>query len=449
MARFVMYTGQIVPLRPLSSENSSYTMTFEGPQIKCRTEVTNITLDSTALDSGAKLMLFNVTWSTQGFRTNRSVLQLSSIVPKGFFPGPRLLNKTCDADGNCGGYIYPPLDATLSIILERYTLECDAYTTAYTVDFGYERGIQHIKYTTGSVQQLEHIVDNDFTWNATEHTELPNTTQEYLDWTSRLPLWEYKTNSRALIDSVGLNLDYQWYKKYTRDMSDNPIGTFCLPNGNEISIGGVSYTNDGEIQSRSTIGNVCMYVDSFPDVTMLEDSVLNAKRFGQNESYTFDPRDSINITEASINELLANISISALSLSTWYGNVTVNDTEYRNVYRFSHPLNFFLPYGLCLAATLVFIVFGLKALRLNGVPATDGGFLQILMATTGDTEMNRIAGEASFKDVDNAPKKLLNMEVRLGDLTGQDGHRFPQRAGFGTAEETTVLNRRGQRSDRQ
>lgn len=52
-----------------------------------------------------------------------------------------------------------------------------------------------------------------------------------------------------------------------------------------------------------------------PDVTMLEDSVLNAKRFGQNESYIFDPRNSLNITEASINELLANISISALSLN--------------------------------------------------------------------------------------------------------------------------------------
>jgi hypothetical protein len=179
---------------------------------------------------------------------------------------------------------------------------------------------------------------------------------------------------------------------------------------------------------------------------MLEDSVLNTKRFGQNESYTFDPRTSLNITEASINELLANVSISALSLNTWYGMVSVNDTNYRNVYRFSQPLNFFLPYGLCLATALILVVLGLNALRLNGVPATEGGFLQILLTTTGDTELNKMAAEVSFMDVDKAPKELLDLKVRFGELAGQNASGLTRRVGFGTVGETTVLRRKERRA---
>jgi hypothetical protein len=41
----------------------------------------------------------------------------------------------------------------------------------------------------------------------------------------------------------------------------------------------------------------------------------------------FDPRTTLDITEDSINELLANVTISALSLDTWFANVTVKNTE--------------------------------------------------------------------------------------------------------------------------
>jgi hypothetical protein len=165
-------------------------------------------------------------------------------------------------------------------------------------------------------------------------------------------------------------------------------------------------------------------------------------RFGPNASYSFDPRDSLNITEASINELLANVSISALSLNKWYGNVNVTDRVSRNVYRFSHPLSLLLPYGLCLGFTLLSIVLGLNALRLNGISATDGGFLQIMMTTTGDTEMSRSVQGGSLGGSGNAPKELLELKVRFGKLVDQEGAASTGRYGFGTADETELLLRR-------
>ena len=175
---------------------------------------------------------------------------------------------------------------------------------------------------------------------------------------------------------------------------------------------------------------------------MLQDTTLNIHRFGQNGSYKFDPRQSLNITEASINALLANVTISALSLNTWYGSVNVTNSQYQNVYRFSHPLNLLLPYGLCLGLTLVFIGLGLNALRLNGAAATDGGFLQIMMTTTGDTSMRRAVRSGSTGGKENAPQALLDMKVRFGELINEGEAAGARSYGFGTMEETRALERR-------
>ncbi|KZM22853.1 hypothetical protein ST47_g6006 [Ascochyta rabiei] len=71
-------------------------------------------------------------------------------------------------------------------------------------------------------------------------------------------------------------------------------------------------------------------------------------RFGQNETVFFNPQRSLRIAEASIVALVINFAISALSLNTWCGNVSASDTQSRNVYRFSHPFDMLLLYGLCL-----------------------------------------------------------------------------------------------------
>ncbi|KAH7380549.1 hypothetical protein DE146DRAFT_624828, partial [Phaeosphaeria sp. MPI-PUGE-AT-0046c] len=89
----------------------------------------------------------------------------------------------------------------------------------------------------------------------------------------------------------------------------------------------------------------------------------------------------------------------------------------------------------------IFVGIGINALQLNGVPARDGGFLQNLITTTGDTALNRVAAEASLSAPDAAPKELLSMKVRFAKPNEENGSG----AAFGTVEETTALERKAWR----
>lgn len=180
---------------------------------------------------------------------------------------------------------------------------------------------------------------------------------------------------------------------------------------------------------------------TYPDYTILEHSILNLKRFGQNSSFMFDPREHLTINRASINELVADVTISALSLNTWYSSITTHGSQYKNVCGFVHPVNFSAPYAPCLGLTLVFIVLGLNALRPDGVAATDGGFLQIMMTTRVNTVMSRKAREGSLGGRENVPQALKDLKARFGELVGESEAEGEKRNGFGTVGETVGLKR--------
>jgi hypothetical protein len=150
----------------------------------------------------------------------------------------------------------------------------------------------------------------------------------------------------------------------------------------------------------------------------------------------------VNITEAGLNELLTNITISLMSLDLWTDNITVNATVYRNTYAFSRKINLVLPYSLCLAFGLLIVGLGLSSLWHNGVPASDG-FMQVMMATRGRTEMERLVLEQGLVDVNKASKELKDLKVRYGELVTDDMMEGEKIWGFGTAEET-VSARKGE-----
>lgn len=131
----------------------------------------------------------------------------------------------------------------------------------------------------------------------------------------------------------------------------------------------------------------------------------------------FNPLADLNITSASLNELLANFSISALTQNTFFDNVPVDIEEYRNVYHFADKVGFCVPYALCLAIALVYALIALRALRKNGMPAADGGFLQVMMTTRGDTEMERLVVERGPKSVEDIEGELAGLRVRLEEVT--------------------------------
>jgi hypothetical protein len=147
----------------------------------------------------------------------------------------------------------------------------------------------------------------------------------------------------------------------------------------------------------------------------------------------------LNITETTINEYLAMTAISALSLNVGETRVMVTSTTYRATYTFSNPFNLILPYSLSLFFCAIFVGIGIWSWAHNGASAADGGFLQIMTATTGRTRMEDLA-IAQHIDKDNLPEELLDLEVRYGELLDAHGVGTGV-AGFGTIEETKLLRK--------
>jgi hypothetical protein len=178
----------------------------------------------------------------------------------------------------------------------------------------------------------------------------------------------------------------------------------------------------------------------FTDVFLTDQQRHNDPTF--DTSAVIDPRD-LNISQITINEYLINTTISALTFNLGESPVPVLVTTYQATYQFSNLLIFLLPYSLSLFFGMIFVGIGVWSWMQNGTSAADGGFLQVMTATTGRTQMEDLV-IAQQIDKDNIPKELLDLEVRYGELLDAEGVGTGV-AGFGTVEETKLL-RKGWRS---
>jgi hypothetical protein len=197
----------------------------------------------------------------------------------------------------------------------------------------------------------------------------------------------------------------------------------------------------------------------FADDTIIEWSAFNTQRYNVTSIYNteiddavefgsdynwiwqedFDPRRDLNLSEGMLNDFLTNVSISALTLDTWRVPYPVNITEYRTTYHFCSPIKLIIPYALSLGFGLLFVGIGIWSLVANGVPATDGGFLQIVTTNTGRTEMERlIEKDKEDEEEESVREELLSMKIRYGELVDEGGVGTGH-AGFGTLAETRPL----------
>lgn len=154
----------------------------------------------------------------------------------------------------------------------------------------------------------------------------------------------------------------------------------------------------------------------------------------------------MSITQDMINEALANITLSMMyTFPLWNTTVEANITTYINIYSLTSPLNLYLPYAFCLALAIPFLLLGANSLRLNGVTAIDGGFVQILTTTTGNRGLEDAAAGGCLGGSENTPRELMDMKIRFGELVGQDDEIDKggvKRAGFGTEDEVVSLRKR-------
>lgn len=79
--------------------------------------------------------------------------------------------------------------------------------------------------------------------------------------------------------------------------------------------------------------------------------------------------------------------------------------------------------------------FGFYALRSKGVPATDGGFLQLFITAQRSDTVDRIARGGCLGGEENVSTALKNLKIQFGELvkTADDSEMAVfLTAGFGT-----------------
>lgn len=96
--------------------------------------------------------------------------------------------------------------------------------------------------------------------------------------------------------------------------------------------------------------------------TIIAETPINTNIFTQ--SYSEDHSvPQFNLTEDILNELLQNVTISFMNTFTvWNTTVKADISTTRQVYAFSKPVNFFVPYALTLILALPFLVVGTLSL---------------------------------------------------------------------------------------
>lgn len=139
--------------------------------------------------------------------------------------------------------------------------------------------------------------------------------------------------------------------------------------------------------------------------------------------------------------MLANITLSAISLGLWKETTQVTQYGARTIYVLSRPLNIALPYGLLFGLALPLLGLGLWSLYTNGIPAQDGGFFQILVTTSGSERLrNAAAGSGGLSGAMNLSLELRDLEVRFGEFVDGDEKGEPM-AGFGTEDEVRIIEK--------
>ena len=125
------------------------------------------------------------------------------------------------------------------------------------------------------------------------------------------------------------------------------------------------------------------------------------------------------------NKLLISTTISKLAPNQRFGMIIETETHGFNAYHFENKSAFFLPYGLLPALAVTILVLGFIALYVqnHGVSAISGGFLQLLMTTTGRTSLEAVVkkGSGTLGGYENVSEELRETEVRFGELIEVSG----------------------------
>jgi hypothetical protein len=410
----VLTSGNILDFPSPGGANSSYTTTISSPQVSCSQQIRGIQDANVIQNFDSANYHFKVSWIGESIESEPNLLEVTSREKLQWFkfPGQK------DSGDN---------DAWKRTGNET-VLQCRPALAKLVLNISYSEGFRRITYVTKNVQTFKPVFKVDFTYrNEGNQTRVSNPEVD-------LQIAEIKEHVRTWNILALLDAAMQAFEFTCADI---------LP---------FRPVEDGQIQENY---NYCSEKDELQAVAFWRIDILTiivelpfTDMFlsDQQRKYDTDPGyykfikgNEMNITETIINEYLAMTAISALSLNVGETPVPVTSTTYQATYTFSNPFNLILPYSLSLFFCAIFVGIGIWSWAHNGASAADGGFLQVMTATTGRTRMEDLV-IAQHIDKDNLPEELLDLEVRYGELLDAHGVGTGV-AGFGTVEETKLLRK--------
>jgi hypothetical protein len=238
---------------------------------------------------------------------------------------------------------------------------------------------------------------------------IPAYTFDFKSFNGSYELWVHFSDALSVYKEFAVNLNASYVKERvsTFDYVASRSTAYTLSNGTTVESCTLKKTSDFFSE------------DYFPEIWPL--SVFERRLPSLSDTVRSSKFDA-NMA----NELLINTTISTMALNKRYG--LVNGTEMRtfNIYRFKNNLAFFLPYGLSIALGIPIIALGLLSFYVHnqGTSAISGGFLQLLVTTTGRTGLEDmvIKHSATTGGYENVSDELKAVEVRFGELIEVGAH---------------------------
>ncbi|OAL56202.1 hypothetical protein IQ07DRAFT_626316 [Pyrenochaeta sp. DS3sAY3a] len=429
IARTTLLSGEIAQIQTPDRENASYTLEFPGYRVACISNVTNITKDAFyGHDGGSGIIPFDAHWSSVDASFNDSD---PTFVMRYFDRLEVTIEGAMQTNGSDGSIVevtsgrniwdlnpFEIWNPNVTYKGQYHITTCRPLAELFVVDVSYERSKRQIKYTTRDYQGPK-----------------PNYYPEYAPDESELEFWKGSSNKTISFPPALEQILQNWEKWGILDASLGALEYSCRLNSfsAERSKNGAltweTYGCGGAKWNRSRSYQV-----------LLDLSTFNTQRFNEIASEEYEPMN-YTINEQTINEYIANVTISAMSLNLGKAKVPINYTEYRTTYHFSRPVNLIVPYSLLFLFSTISVVFGILSLNRNGAAATDGGFLQIMTTNVGRTKAEDLITEHYIShNGDNVPDVLLDLKIRYGELIDESGVGKGI-AGFGTEEETRMLKK--------
>jgi hypothetical protein len=409
LTRSNLLAGEMASFSQPTAGNSSYSLTFWGATLDCETK--NKTIERTFFASDIR-QIEDYAWSVERFGT---YCMLASSTDPAYLSDDRFVLTrdtilTLSQAQRVSSYQYYPC---LGGADEDHMVNTSSIPTIDVPTSGinvlvpmtetvcrpkiakYEVAISH----SGGKQQVSYSIHSDPT--------IPAYSPIFQQFDGDFDQWMQFSDGMAIYANFVENLN--------RSYRASSYNFFKLPGPSENA---TKYTS-----SNGTVANGCLLEttqgllndDAAPDLELWPLSVFERRLAGKGGRGTC-PSFDLDMAK----DLLANTTISALSSSEILDTVNGSEDRSFNLYHFQNKLVFFLPYGLSLALTIPIVLLGFIALyiRNQGVSAITGGFLQLLMTTTGRTSIDAVLaeGNSTMGGFENVSDELREMEVGFGEL---------------------------------